>query len=98
MPPRRSKAKKRSEITNDSIENRESETNSREDQVPEIINNSIVNRERISENNSRENQVPEIFEISSDKEDKIPEIIEISSDEENQTPEDEWTPEIIVLL
>ncbi|CAG8626553.1 14360_t:CDS:2 [Dentiscutata erythropus] len=72
----------------------ESETN-REDQVPEIINNSI---ERVFENNSREDQVPEIIELSNNKEDKIPEIIDISSDEENWTPEDERTPIIIVLL
>ncbi|CAG8690254.1 7815_t:CDS:2, partial [Dentiscutata heterogama] len=85
-------------ITNDSIINRESETNSREDQIPEINNNSIVNRKRVSENNSKENQVPRIIEISSNEEDKISEIIGISSDEENQTPEDKQISKIIVLL
>ncbi|CAG8564016.1 7051_t:CDS:2 [Dentiscutata erythropus] len=87
--------KKRPEITNDSIANRESETNSREDRVPEIINNSI---ERVFKNNSREDQVPEIIELSSNEEDKIPEIIDISSDEENWAPENEQTLKIIVLL
>ncbi|CAG8753759.1 18805_t:CDS:2 [Dentiscutata erythropus] len=77
---------------------KESKTNSGENQIPKINNNSIVSRERIFENNSKEDQVSEIIEILSDEEDKISEIIEISSNKENQAPKNERTPEIIVLL
>ncbi|CAG8550079.1 7004_t:CDS:1 [Dentiscutata heterogama] len=77
--------RKRPEITNDSIVNRERvpENNSREDQVPEIIELS----------SDEEDKIPEIIEISSDEEnqtpedERTPEIIVLLNILREQTPE-----------